>query len=164
MRARGAQVTDIVVLVVAADDGVMPQTIEAIHHARAANVPIVVAINKIDKPGAQPDRVKQALSDQGLLAEDWGGDVVTVTGLSQRENESRSPARDDPSCGRPQGIQGESEAARIRSGSGGQGRQGTGLRGDGSGSERDVDGRRFFVAGAVHGRVRALINDRGSDD
>jgi translation initiation factor IF-2 len=78
MRARGAQATDIVVLVVAADDGVMPQTIEAIHHARAANVPIVVAINKIDKPGSQVDRVKQALADQGLLAEDWGGDVVTV--------------------------------------------------------------------------------------
>ena len=78
MRARGAQATDIVVLVVAADDGVMPQTIEAIHHARAANVPIVVAVNKIDKPGAQVDRVKQSLADQGLLAEDWGGDIVTV--------------------------------------------------------------------------------------
>ena len=78
MRARGAQATDIVVLVVAADDGVMPQTIEAIDHAKAANVPIIVAINKIDKPGAQIDRVKQALADQGLLAEDWGGDVVTV--------------------------------------------------------------------------------------
>jgi translation initiation factor IF-2 len=78
MRARGAQSTDIVVLVVAADDGVMPQTIEAIHHAKAANVPIIVAINKIDKPGAQIERVKQALADQGLLAEDWGGDIVTV--------------------------------------------------------------------------------------
>jgi translation initiation factor IF-2 len=78
MRSRGAQATDIVVLVVAADDGVMPQTIEAIHHSRAAGVPLIVAINKIDKPGAQIDRVKQALADQGLLAEDWGGDVVTV--------------------------------------------------------------------------------------
>ena len=78
MRARGAKVTDIVVLVVSADDGVMPQTLEAIDHARAAAVPILVAINKIDKPGAQPDRVKQQLSDRGLLAEDWGGDVVMV--------------------------------------------------------------------------------------
>jgi translation initiation factor IF-2 len=87
MRARGAQATDIVVLVVAADDGVMPQTIEAIHHAKAANVPIVVAINKIDKPGAQIDRVKQSLSEQGLLAEDWGGDVVMVSvSAKQRTN------------------------------------------------------------------------------
>ena len=78
MRARGAKVTDIVVLVVSADDGVMPQTLEAIDHARAAKVPIIVAINKIDKPDAQPDRVKQQLSDRGMLAEDWGGDVVMV--------------------------------------------------------------------------------------
>ena len=78
MRARGAKVTDIVVLVVAADDGVMPQTLEAIDHASAAKVPIIVAINKIDKPDAQPDRIKQQLSDRGLLAEDWGGDTVMV--------------------------------------------------------------------------------------
>jgi translation initiation factor IF-2 len=76
MRARGAQVTDIVVLVVAADDGVMPQTVEAIDHAKAANVPIVVAVNKIDKPGAQPDRIRQQLSEHGLLPEDWGGQTL----------------------------------------------------------------------------------------
>ncbi|HHY46684.1 MAG TPA: translation initiation factor IF-2 [Firmicutes bacterium] len=78
MRARGAQVTDIAVLVVAADDGVMPQTVEALNHARAANVPIIVAINKIDKPNAQPDRVRQQLSDLGLIPESWGGDTVMV--------------------------------------------------------------------------------------
>ncbi len=78
MRARGAKVTDIVVLVVAADDGVMPQTLEAIDHARAAKVPIIVAINKIDKADAQPDRVKQQLSDRGLVPEQWGGDTVMV--------------------------------------------------------------------------------------
>jgi translation initiation factor IF-2 len=78
MRARGAKLTDIVILVVAADDGVMPQTIEAIQHAKAANVPIVVAVNKMDKPGAEPDRVKTELSKHGLIAEDWGGDAMFV--------------------------------------------------------------------------------------
>ena len=78
MRARGAQVTDIIVLVVAADDGVMPQTKEAINHAKAANIPIVVAINKIDKPGAKPDMVKRQLAELGLLPEDWGGDTLVA--------------------------------------------------------------------------------------
>lgn len=78
MRARGAQITDIVILVVAADDGIMPQTEEAINHCKAANVPVVVAINKIDRPGANPDKVKQQLAEKGLVSEDWGGDTITV--------------------------------------------------------------------------------------
>ncbi len=78
MRARGGQAADIVVLVVAADDSVMPQTVEAINHARAANVPIVIAINKIDKPEANPERIKQQLSDKDILVEEWGGKYQSV--------------------------------------------------------------------------------------
>lgn len=78
MRARGAQATDIAILVVAADDGIMPQTIEAINHAKAAEIPIIVAVNKIDKPGANPDKVLQQLTEHGLVPEDWGGDTITV--------------------------------------------------------------------------------------
>ncbi len=84
MRSRGAQLTDIAVLIVAADDGVMPQTIEAIHHAKNAGVPIMVAINKIDKPGANPDRIKEELSKEGLLCEEWGGDVI-MTPISAKK-------------------------------------------------------------------------------
>ncbi|MCI8335965.1 MAG: translation initiation factor IF-2 [Peptococcaceae bacterium] len=87
MRARGAQITDVAILVVAADDGVMPQTIEAIDHAKAAGVPIIVAINKIDKPGANPDKVKQELTEYGLVGEDWGGDTIMVPiSAKKREN------------------------------------------------------------------------------
>ncbi len=87
MRARGAKVTDIVVIVVAADDGVMPQTLEAVDHAKAAGVPIIVAVNKIDKPDAQPDRVKQQLSDRGLAPEEWGGSTVFVeVSAKKRQN------------------------------------------------------------------------------
>lgn len=78
MRARGASVTDIAILVVAADDGIMPQTIEAINHAKAANIPIIVAINKMDKPGANPDNIKQQLTEHSLVVEEWGGDVICV--------------------------------------------------------------------------------------
>ena len=162
MRARGAQVTDLVVLVVAADDGVMPQTIEAIHHAKAANVPIIVAINKIDKPGAQPDRVKQALSDQGLLAEDWGGDVVTVAvSAKMRTNLDLllemillvADIRDFKANPRrvAAGVVLEAKVDK------GRGCVATVLVQNGTLHVSDA-----FVAGAVSGRVRALVNDRGS--
>ncbi|MCF8111540.1 MAG: translation initiation factor IF-2 [Desulfobacteraceae bacterium] len=86
MRARGARVTDLVILVVAADDGVMPQTIEAIDHSRAAGVPIIVAINKIDKSGAEPDRIKRELSEKGLVPEEWGGDTICVPVSAKQES------------------------------------------------------------------------------
>ena len=85
MRSRGAKVTDLVILVVAADDGVMPQTIEAINHSKAAEVPIIVAINKMDKPDAAPDRVQRELADVGIVSEDWGGDTIFVQ-VSAKEN------------------------------------------------------------------------------
>src|SRR5690625_7201165 len=79
MRSRGASVTDVAILVVAADDGVMPQTVEAINHAKAAEVPIIVAVNKMDKEGANPDRIMQELTEYDLLVEDWVGDTIIVT-------------------------------------------------------------------------------------
>jgi translation initiation factor IF-2 len=161
MRSRGAQVTDIVVLVVAADDGVMPQTIEAIHHAKAANVPIIVAINKIDKPGAQIDRIKQSLADQGLLAEDWGGDVVTVpVSAKQKTNldlllEMILLVADIKDL--------KSNPKRLASGvvleaklDRGRGCVATVLVQNGTLNLGDS-----LIAGSAHGKVRALINDRG---
>ena len=94
MRARGARVTDIAVVVVAADDGVMPQTLEAISHAKAAKVPIIIALNKIDKPDANPDRVKTELSEAGVIVEEYGGDTPLVPGLGQ------GPDRASTSCSR----------------------------------------------------------------
>jgi predicted GTPase len=96
MRARGAKATDIVVLVVAADDGVMPQTIEAIEHSRAAGVPIIVAINKIDKPDANADRVRQELGEAGLVATRLGRRHGNGPGLSEETPEPRHAARNDP--------------------------------------------------------------------
>ena len=161
MRARGAQATDIVVLVVAADDGVMPQTIEAIHHARAANVPIVIAINKIDKPGSQVDRVKQSLADQGLLAEDWGGDIVTVpVSAKQKTNLDLllemiilvADLKDFKANTRrlASGVVLEAKLDR------GRGCVATVLVQNGTLRVGDA-----LVAGAVSGRVRALVGARG---
>jgi translation initiation factor IF-2 len=161
MRARGAKVTDVVVLVVAADDGVMPQTREAADHAKAANVPIVVAINKIDKPGANPDNVKRELSEIGLVPEDWGGTVVTVpVSAKKRQNLDQllemillsadilelkaNPKRS------ASGTVLESKLDR------GRGPVATVLVQDGTLNVGDN-----FIAGSVVGKVRALIDDRG---
>jgi translation initiation factor IF-2 len=161
MRARGAKVTDIVVLVVAADDGVMPQTKEAIDHAKAANVSIVVAINKIDKPEAQPERVKRQLADNGLLPADWGGDTEFVevsakqkTGIEKlletlllvadlRELKANPDA---PAAGTVL----ESRVDK------GRGPVATILVQNGSLHASD-----FFICGAVFGKVRAMFDDRG---
>jgi translation initiation factor IF-2 len=161
MRARGAKVTDIVILVVAADDGVMPQTREAIDHARAANVPIIVAINKIDKPNANPERVKRELTELNLMPEEWGGQTVTV----------------EVSAKKKQNIElllemvllvsdiGELKANPKRNATGtvleakldkGRGPVATVLVQDGTLNVGDT-----FIAGPIVGRVRALIDDRG---
>ena len=161
MRARGAKVTDVVVLVVAADDGVMPQTREAIDHARAANVPIVVAINKIDKPGANAENVKRELAEIGLQPEDWGGTVVMVPVSAKKKQNldqllemillssdilelKANPRR--PASGTVL------EAKLDR----GRGPVATVLVQDGTLRVGDN-----FIAGPVVGRVRALIDDRG---
>jgi len=161
MRARGAKVTDIVVLVVAADDGVMPQTLEAIDHARAAKVPIIVAINKIDKPDAQPERIKQQLADRGLLAEDWGGDVVMVpVSAKMKQNldlllemillvADLQDLKANPN--RP--AMGSVLEAKLDRG---RGPVATVLVSNGTLHVGD-----YFICGAVFGRVRAMLNDRG---
>ncbi len=162
MRARGARVTDIVVLVVAADDGVMPQTIEAIDHARAAEVPIVIAINKIDKPDAKPDVVKKQLSDRGLTVEEWGGDTVCVQ-ISAKQKTGLEDLLDmillvadmqelqaDPSISASGTIL---EARLDRS----RGPVATVLVQDGTLKIGDA-----FIAGAISGKVRAMLDDAGS--
>jgi translation initiation factor IF-2 len=161
MRARGAKVTDVVVLVVAADDGVMPQTVEAMDHAKAAGVPIVVAVNKIDKPGAQPDRVKQQLSDRGLMPEEWGGTTVFVNVSAKKKQNldqllemlllvaDMQELKANPS--KP--AMGTVLEARLDKG---RGPVATVLVQDGSLSVGDT-----VVAGAVSGKVRALVDDQG---
>ncbi len=161
MRARGAQVTDIAILVVAADDGVMPQTLEAIDHAKAAGVPIVVALNKIDKPEANPDRVKQQLAEAGLVPEDWGGETIVVP-VSAKENKGISDLLEnillvaemqelkaDPNRAAT-GVVIEAELDKSR------GPVATVLVHNGTLRTGDV-----VVAGAFWGRVKAMFNDAG---
>jgi translation initiation factor IF-2 len=161
MRSRGAKVTDVVILVVAADDGVMPQTLEAIDHAKAAKVPIIVAINKIDKPDSQPDRIKQQLSDRGLLAEDWGGDTVMVP-VSAKTHQNLELLLEmillvadlqDLKANPNRPAMGTVIEAQLDRGRGPVAtvlvRNGTLAVGD------------FFICGAVFGKVRAMLNDRG---
>jgi translation initiation factor IF-2 len=161
MRARGARVTDVVVLVVAADDGVMPQTKEAIDHAKAAGVPIVVAINKIDKPDANPDRVKKELSDLGLVPEDWGGQTVTVAVSAKKKQNldallemillvtELSELKANPK----RSASGTVLEAKLDKG---RGPVATILVQDGTLNVGDT-----FIAGTIVGKVRALIDDRG---
>jgi translation initiation factor IF-2 len=161
MRARGAQVTDIVVLVVAADDGVMPQTVEAIDHALAADVPILVAVNKIDRPDADPARVLQQISDRGLVPEQWGGDTITVevsalqaTGIDDLLEHLILMAEVEEYRASPEGLaRGTVLEAILETGRGPVAtvivQRGTLRVGD------------SVVAGAAWGKVKALIDDHG---
>ncbi len=160
MRARGASITDIAVLVVAADDGVMPQTIEALNHARAASVPVVVAINKIDKPGANPDRVKQQLTEHGLLPEEWGGDTIMV-GVSAKTHDGIDQLLEmlllvaelrELKANPDKLARGTVLEARLDRG---RGPVATVLVQDGTLEAGDA-----FVVGKAYGRVRALYDDR----
>jgi translation initiation factor IF-2 len=162
MRARGARVTDIVVLVVAADDGVMPQTLEAMDHAKAAGVPIVVAVNKIDKPEAQPDRVRQQLSDHGLTPEEWGGSTVFVN-VSAKKKQNLEQLLEmlllvadmqEVKANPKKPALGTVLEARLDKG---RGPVATVLVQDGTLHVGDT-----VVAGAVAGKVRALVDDRSS--
>ncbi len=161
MRARGAQVTDIAILVVAADDGVMPQTIEAINHAKSANVPIIVAINKIDRPGSNPDRVKQQLSDHGLVPEDWGGDAIMVPVSAQKKTGINDllemivlvAEMQEIKANPNRNAMGTIIEAKLDKGRGPVAtilvQKGTLHIGD------------SIIAGTAYGKVRAMINDRG---
>src|SRR5437588_1804848 len=161
MRSRGAKVTDIVVLVVAADDGVMPQTLEAIDHARAAGAPILVAVNKIDKPNAQPERVKQQLADRGLQPEEWGGDTVMVNVSAKLKTnldlllEMILLVADllDLKANPDRPAMGTVLEAKLDRGRGPVAtvlvRNGTLRVGD------------YFICGLVFGKVRAMLDDRG---
>ena len=162
MRARGAKVTDIVVLVVAADDGVMPQTLEAMDHAKAAGVPIVVAVNKIDKPEAQPDRVRQQLSDRGLMPEEWGGTTVFVN-VSAKKKQGLEQLLEmlllvadlqEVKANPKKPAVGTVLEARLDKG---RGPVATVLVQDGTLAIGDT-----VVAGAVTGKIRALVDDRGA--
>ena len=161
MRARGAKVTDIVVLVVAADDGVMPQTLEAVNHARAAKVPIIVAINKIDKPEAQPERVKKQLADNGLMAEEWGGDTVTVEVSAKLHKNLELLLEMILLVADLQGL--KANPKRLASGTvleakldRGRGPVATVLVQNGTLHIGDA-----FVVGAIYAKVRAMFDDRG---
>jgi len=161
MRARGAKVTDIVVLVVGADDGVMPQTEEAIDHARAAGVPIVVAINKIDKPDAQPERVKRQLSDRKLMPEEWGGDTVMVEVSAKTKKNIEKLLEMILLVGDLRELKADPDApasgtvleSRVDKG---RGPVATVLVQKGTLHVGDV-----FIVGAVYGKVRAMFDDRG---
>ncbi|HKF43893.1 MAG TPA: translation initiation factor IF-2 [Thermoanaerobaculia bacterium] len=162
MRARGAKATDIVVLVVAADDGVMPQTVEAIDHARAAKVPIVVAINKIDKPNANPDRVKKELADKSVLLESWGGDVPSaeISALKKQGIEHLLEllliVADLQELTAPLAEEARGVVLEARR-EAGRGNVVTVLVQSGTLSIGDV-----FFAGSVFGRVRSMHDDRGA--
>lgn len=161
MRARGAQVTDVAILVVAADDGVMPQTIEAINHAKAANVPIIVAINKMDRPGANPDHVKQQLAEHELIPEDWGGDTIMVpvsahqkTGIPELLEMILLVAEMQELKANPNmPAHGTIIEAQLDKG---RGPVATVLVQRGTLSIGDT-----IIAGTAYGKVRAMINDRG---
>ena len=162
MRARGAQVTDIAVLVVAADDGIMPQTVEAINHAKAANVSIIVAINKIDKPTANPDKVKQELTEYGLVPEEWGGDVICVP-VSAKTGENIDTLLEminlvaevqELKANPNRMATGTVIEARLDKG---RGPVATMLVQNGTLHTGDV-----IIAGAALGRVRVMLDDRGN--
>ncbi|HXG52099.1 MAG TPA: translation initiation factor IF-2 [candidate division Zixibacteria bacterium] len=161
MRARGAKVTDIVVLVVAADDGVMPQTVEAINHARAADVPIIVAVNKIDKPDADIERVKKGLAEYGLVSEDWGGDTVFVP-VSAKTQEG-IPHLLEMLLLQADILELKANPNKLARGTiieakldRGRGPVATVLVQEGTLRVGDA-----FVCGAFYGKVRAMIDDRG---